>query len=261
MDQQAVVDLVAAADAVLVLCDYDGTLAPIVVDPDAAVPLPEAAPMLRELVGAGVAVAVVSGRPVEFLLRHLSVDGVELVGQYGLERAVDGRPIADPRAEPFAAAVCAAGDELERALPGRSIERKAAIAVVAHWRADGDITSDEISVIDHIARRHGLEIHEARMARELRVPVDVDKGDAVETLVGERSPSLVVFAGDDRGDLAAFRALDRAVERGAVDAALKLGVLSPEAPSALVETADVLVDGPAALVSVLTAVARARRAR
>jgi trehalose 6-phosphate phosphatase len=255
---QGVVDRIAVAEPALVIVDYDGTLAPIVVDPEGAIPLPEGPGVLRALVASGVHVAVVSGRPVDYLLRHVAVEGVELVGQYGLERAIDGRAVADPRAEPWAGAVLAAGADLDVALPALYIERKAAIAVTVHWRAVGEIGADDLTTIDDIARRHGLAVHESRKARELRPPVDVDKGDAVERLLAEHRPAVAIFAGDDRGDLAAFAALDAATERGATHAVVKVGVLSPEAPPELVEAADVLVDGPAGVVALLAGITDAR---
>jgi len=67
-----------------VIVDFDGTLAPIVADPPAARPLPEAAATLGRLTRCFGRVAVVSGRPVDFLRQHLPVDGLTLFGQYGI---------------------------------------------------------------------------------------------------------------------------------------------------------------------------------
>src|ERR687888_1142416 len=77
---------VAHPDRSAVIVDFDGTLAPIVADPPAAAPLPEAAAILGRLARRFGRVAVVSGRPVEFLRTRLPVDGLALFGQYGIER-------------------------------------------------------------------------------------------------------------------------------------------------------------------------------
>ena len=70
-----------------VLTDFDGTLAPIVDDPEAARPLDGVAPVLARLGLRYRVVAVVSGRPVAYLLDRLgSPKGVTLVGLYGLEK-------------------------------------------------------------------------------------------------------------------------------------------------------------------------------
>jgi trehalose 6-phosphate phosphatase len=73
-----------------VVTDFDGTLAPIVDDPARARALPAAVSALRDLAGRFGLVGVVSGRPVDFLRAQLPIDGLTLVGQYGLERLVDG---------------------------------------------------------------------------------------------------------------------------------------------------------------------------
>src|SRR5712692_5653132 len=70
-----------------VLTDFDGTLAAIVDDPTDAVPLPSASDTLALLARRYARVAVISGRPVEYLLMHLGrADGVVFVGLYDLQR-------------------------------------------------------------------------------------------------------------------------------------------------------------------------------
>jgi len=116
-------------------------------------------------------------------------------------------------------------DECEAAFDGLYVERKGVIAVTVHWRALGTIDAATIAEIDAIARRHGLVVHATRMARELRVPVPVDKGEAVASLVREHAPRAALFGGDDRGDLAAFGALASARDHGRLDVAVNVGVV------------------------------------
>jgi len=59
----------------------------------------------------------------------------------------------------------------------------------------------------------------------------------------------VLYAGDDHADLDAFAALDQ-LARGGLDT-LKVAVRGPETPAALVEAADVVVEGPTGLVALL----------
>ncbi len=77
-----------ARDRILIAVDFDGTLAPIVEDPETAEPLPLAAEAITALAGLPrTHVAVISGRPLE-QLRRLVVDhaeGVALVGSHGAE--------------------------------------------------------------------------------------------------------------------------------------------------------------------------------
>jgi trehalose-6-phosphatase len=93
--------------ATALVMDFDGTLSEIVPRPDDARPRPEVVPLLLALVDRFAVVGIVSGRPVEFLRTHLPVPGLALVGQYGLERSVGDDVVADPRVEPFVAAVAA----------------------------------------------------------------------------------------------------------------------------------------------------------
>ena len=213
--------------------------------------LPEARDALRGLVGRIGLVAVVSGRPVDMLDAQLGADGLELVGQYGLERLVDGRTVTDARATPFASAVAAAAADAARALPDLRLERKGATAVVIHWRTLPHRGGPAGDVMADIARRHGLVAHPARMAVELRPPVAIDKGRAVDTLL-EPGYEAAAFAGDDRGDLPAFDALDRAAVTGRVQHAVRIAVESSEAPPELLVRADVTVDGSAGLAALLT---------
>jgi trehalose 6-phosphate phosphatase len=243
-------------DHAAVLLDFDGSLARIVDDPAAATVLPEARGALGALVGRISLVAVVSGRPVQVLAEALALDGIELVGQYGLERRVDGRIVVDERVAPYVDAVAAAAAEAERELPGLLVERKAGVAVTVHWRTAPERDADAAARVDDLAHRHGLVTYATRMARELRPPVPVDKGTAVEALL---APGFFAacFAGDDRGDLPAFDALDRAEESGRLTHAVRIAVASGESPAALVERSDVVVDNPVALAALLADLAGA----
>lgn len=248
---EALRGLVDRPSTAAVLVDFDGSVSTIVDDPAAATVLPEARVALGALAERIGLVGVVSGRPVEFLARALALPTLTLVGQYGLERAVEGQVVVDPLAQPYLPAVAAAAAELADELPGLLIERKAGVAVTVHWRTTSGREEEAIAVAERIATDHGLAIHPTRMARELRPPVPVDKGTAVEALL--EGCRAACFAGDDRGDLQAFDALDRMRERGALDTAVKIAVRSAEVPRELLDRADLGVDGPPGLVGVLEA--------
>jgi trehalose 6-phosphate phosphatase len=231
------------------LVDFDGSLAPIVLDPAAARPDPGTRAALARLVGRVGIVAVVSGRPVRFLEAVMGLPGIILAGQYGLEQLDGGIFTVDQRAQAFAPAVAAAAAEAEAALPDLFVERKGALSVTLHWRRHPELEEAACSLGADLAARHGLAVQPGRMALELRPPLAVDKGTATETLV--RGAQAALFAGDDAGDVAAFTALDRLVAAGRLGAALRVAVRSPEAPPELLERADYQVDGPAGLAGLL----------
>ena len=151
-----------AARAAL-LCDFDGTVAPIVDDPAAAAPLPAAVTALGRLAGRLGLVAVVTGRPVADVRRHLPDPRLRVVGQYGLEQEVDGAVVPDPRAASFAAAVGAAADEAVRRWPRLRVERKGDVACTVHWREHPDAAPGAVA-LDALAAQHGLMVGPARMA-------------------------------------------------------------------------------------------------
>jgi trehalose 6-phosphate phosphatase len=233
----------------VVLTDFDGSLSPIVPEPAAARPDPEARAALAGLVGRVGTVAVVSGRPVRFLEAVLGLPGVVLVGQYGLEQLDGGIFRVDERALASADAVAAAAREAKAELPGLDVERKGAVSITLHWRRSPELADAALALGHSLAERHGLLAVRGRMALELRPPLAVDKGTATEALA--RGAAAALFAGDDVGDLGAFSALDRLVKAGQLDHALRVGVRSSEAPPELLERADYLVDGPSGLARLL----------
>lgn len=247
--------LVARPQEAAVLVDFDGSISEIVDDPASARVIPAARAALVALAGRIARVGVVSGRPVEVLARAIAVPEVTLVGQYGLERRLDERVVIDPRIEPYLPAIAAAADDAERELPGLFVERKAGIAVTVHWRTAPDREPDAVAAVDRIAQRHGLTVYATRKARELRPPIPVDKGTAVETMLD--GVAAACFAGDDRGDLPAFAALERAVAERRLRDAARIAVRSKESPPELLAEADVVVDGPAGLVTLLEELAAA----
>jgi trehalose 6-phosphate phosphatase len=239
----------------LIGVDYDGTLAPIVDDPAQATPLSAARDALGALLGVAQIVAVVSGRPVDFLRTQLGLEGLTLVGQYGLERVVgDGDTKIDDLALPFLDAVAAATEDATRRWPDLLIERKGELAVTVHWRTrGGGPPHDELRAL---AEEHGLAMLEGRKSCELRPPVTIDKGTAFADVVRAGGVSAALFAGDDRGDLSVFDTIDALQENGTVAHAARVGVRSDEAPPEILARADLVVDGPAGVAEMLSSLAR-----
>jgi trehalose 6-phosphate phosphatase len=239
---------------VALLTDFDGTIAPIVDDPADAVPLPEVVELLALLVPRLALTAVVSGRPVAFLQEQLPVPGLELVGHYGLERLVPGPPprvVVDPRAAPWAGAVARAAEDAAARWPALFVERKGGVAVTLHWRR-APAAEPAAADLRALADRHGLALAPGRLAAELRPPVPVDKATAVDQLLDAHAPlDGVLFAGDDTGDVVVFDRLDAARRANPGLRVLCVGVRSDEAPAALLERADFVVDGPAGVAAVL----------
>lgn len=238
------------------MLDFDGSLAPIVDDPDAARPLPTAVDACARLAAHLGLVAVVSGRPVDFVRRHLPDPGIVVVGQYGLEVERGGTVVVDPRVLAHVDAVAAAAAEAAARWPALTIERKGQVAMTVHWRRAPESAPDPAALVA-LAEAHHLTPVPGRLACELRPPLPVDKGTVVAELLSAGHLRVAVFAGDDHGDLPAFATL-RQWAQGAPDrTALCVAVESDESPPGLHAAADVVVAGPAALAAHLTALADA----
>jgi trehalose 6-phosphate phosphatase len=236
--------LAREADQVAVCLDFDGTIAPIVEDPQAARPLPGIVGLLGPLADRYAAVALISGRPATYLASHAAAPGVRYLGLYGLEEIVEGRVQVDPRLEAARPAVEAARRDLAAdpavTASGAFLEDKR-YAVAVHIRrvADPDRWAGPIDqAAARVAAGHGLEVVPGRMVWELRPRVRSDKGDAVRRVAAESGARRLVVAGDDRGDLPAF-----AVAAEAGDG-LRVAVRSAEAPAELLAQADLTLDGP-----------------
>lgn len=264
----------AAADGVVGL-DFDGTLSPIVDDPERAHIHPDARDVLVELAREVRAVAVITGRPARQVLdlggleevgTAIAESGSELhvFGQYGNERwSSTRRRIVSPR-PPRGLAT------FERELPrvlrthgaaSAYVEDKG-LAVAVHTRRlpDPEAAFSSLLVpLRDLAAQHELAVEPGRNVIEVRSP-GMHKGVAVRTLVEELSARAFLFAGDDLGDLEAFEALDELAAEGL--ATLRVCSASRE-QSALVPLSDVVVTGPEGVLELLgrlTADVRAQRA-
>jgi trehalose 6-phosphate phosphatase len=245
--------LAAPPERTALCLDFDGTLAPIVPDPEAARPLEGTLELLGRLAARFAAVALISGRPAAFLAAHAAAPGVRLLGLYGLEEVRDGQVQLDPALGTAQPAVRAALADLRAAAvvreSGAYLEDKGS-AVGVHLRRvpEPERWAGPVeAAVRQVADRHGLEVLPGRLVWELRPAVRRDKGDAVRQVVASSSSAAaVIVAGDDRGDLPAFDAVADLVERSGLEG-LRVAVRSAEAPPELLARADLVVDGPEGL--------------
>ena len=253
--EQAARALVDRMKEVALCLDFDGTLSPVVDDPEAARPLRGVVELLGPLASRFAAVAIVSGRPAAYLGEHVAAPGVRYLGLYGLQEMHDGRIRVDPRLEEARPTVAAAAEALRESDAvhdsGAWLEDKE-YAVAIHTRrvADPDQWAAPIDqAAREVADRHGLEVVPGKLVWELRPDVRSDKGDAVRRVVAESAAREVVVVGDDLGDLAAFAAVAGLTAEGGDG--LRVAVRSAEAPPQLLAEADLVVEGPPGVLDFL----------
>jgi trehalose 6-phosphate phosphatase len=224
-----------------VLLDFDGTLSPIVAKPELARIRDGARDAIARLVGRYAVVAIVSGRTGDQLRELVGVDGVRLAALYGLAEQVT--PLPD--------AVLASVQEVASSVPGARVEPKGG-SVAVHYRAADDAVAAQASLeagLSPVALAAWLELLGGKMVIELVPAGRPLKEGAVERIVEDERLDAVLYAGDDVADIRAFEALDRLGERGL--RTVKVAVHGRETPVALSDAADVVVDGPAGLVTLL----------
>ena len=187
--------------------DFDGTLVELADAPD-AIRIPHGLGGLIERLAErlGGRVAIVSGRALSDLDRHLAGPGVAVSGSHGLElRLPSGASTAAAAPEGLGLAA----DEIRRfaaADPGLLVEEKPA-SIALHYRLAPGREEEAVRFVSALAERTGLSLQPGKMVVELR-PGGADKGDALRRIMAEPPfpGARPLFVGDDLTDEHAFEA-------------------------------------------------------
>jgi len=239
-DLERIRRLLMSGTRIGVLLDIDGTLSPIATRPQDARLQPGARRAIEALLSHVLFVAVVSGRPTAEASAIVGVEGVMVLGSYGLADLQEVSP------DVLASVEAVAGQ-----IPGARVERKGG-TVAVHVREAADPDGAETSLaaaLSPIASAAHMDIARGKRVLEL-VPVGRElKGEAVERTIAASSLGAAIYVGDDLADLGAFAALDRAAAAGVIT--VKVAARGPETPEELVLDADLVVEGPEGVVRLL----------
>lgn len=229
VELQSALDSVSDTSRLLVTCDFDGTLAPIVSNPADARMLPAAATALTALADLpDTEVALVSGRALG-VLRTLSEapDSVHLVGSHGAE--FDTGFVHDID-EKLLARIIAELNEIAADKPGVTVETKPASAALHVRNAspeDGEAALEQARRASEAWDAHATA---GKAVLEFAV-IQTDKGEAVDILRDQTGSTAVVFLGDDVTDEKAFARMrdgDIGVKVGPGDTAAGFRIQSPD---------------------------------
>ncbi|WP_020386964.1 trehalose-phosphatase [Kribbella catacumbae] len=252
----------------VIASDFDGVLSPLVEDPAMSRAVDGALDALARLARSVKQVAIVTGRPALVATELAGVTGhpglgrLVVLGHYGLERweASTGAVTSDP----VPAGVAVAREKLPALLqdagfPDAFVEDKGSSLAVHTRRLADPVPALEVlrQPLTDLAESVDLRLEPGNLVLELRPP-GIDKGVAMRRLIATTGVRSVLYAGDDLGDLAAFRALDALRADGLY--AVLVAARSSGA-TALTDAADIVVDDPAGVVTVLTALSDAISAR
>ena len=210
----------AVQKKILIALDFDGTLAPLVDDPEASrmiAPAREALETLTPMLG--VTIALVTGRAIDSVKRVADpVDEWFLVGSHGIEVLSPGEVahyetpwlVPDDLTEAF--------DSVVTAHPGTRLEHKP-FGLALHTRGVVEsVARDAESAAHHVCDAWGGELVVRTGHGIVECSINIaTKGDGIAEIRRRLGPTAVLFAGDDRTDEDGFAVL------GEHDVAIRVG--------------------------------------
>jgi len=212
-----------AGNHLLLLFDFDGTLAPFSVDPDAVYLSDEVRRLLGSLaLKPNSTIGIISGRRLPDLEKRLKIPGeVYVAGFHGLEIHAPGEAFMHPEAAAATTSVRAVAETIRPhlpSLPGVFIEDKV-FSIALHYRdAAPAVRVVAQSCFMNAAREYvdagRLRVLPGSCVVELLPGVSWHKGSALqwirERIERIHGPTFTVYVGDDVTDEDAFRAVGSA---------------------------------------------------
>ena len=273
-----IADLARRPGRLLVIADFDGTLAEGSRDPGAATIVPLARRSLRRLARAAeaapdrVAVAILTGRTAADVAGRVRVGGLTYLGDHGLQHGTyprHGRPsriVTTFRAghessfEPAERLATRVPDLLGH--PSWLFVERKGPSVAFHVRQADDRAAARAAVVAAVAEvdrelpRHDLAHYRGRLVVDLRPQTAGGKAEAFAELLASVRPATVVAFGDDSSDADGFEILRAARDQGRCDG-LAVGVTGPRGmPDEVRAVADIVLDTPFDAARALSAIAR-----
>jgi alpha,alpha-trehalase len=200
---------------IAVFLDYDGTLTPIVKNPDQA-KLSEAMRDVLVALAGLVPVAIISGRDRPDVEQLVGIKTIYYAGSHGFDIAgPDGTKTGPENGKDFLPALDRAEKTLRESLetvPGVLVERKK-FSIAVHYRnvAEGDVPEVRSAVQEMKGAFPELRLSGGKKILELQPAMDWHKGKALARLLDTVTPGapdpVPFYIGDDVTDEDAFRAI------------------------------------------------------
>uniref|UniRef100_A0A0E0K380 Trehalose 6-phosphate phosphatase n=1 Tax=Oryza punctata TaxID=4537 RepID=A0A0E0K380_ORYPU len=201
--------IVASAQGkkIAVFLDYDGTLSPIVDDPDKAVMSPVMRAAVRN-VAKYFPTAIVSGRSRNKVFEFVKLKELYYAGSHGMDIMA-----SSANHEHSAEKVTKSLLQVVSGIEGATVENNK-FCVSVHYRnvaeKDWKLVAQLVNEVLEAFPR--LKVTNGRMVLEVRPVIDWDKGKAVEFLLqslnlNDSENVIPIYIGDDRTDEDAFKVL------------------------------------------------------
>ncbi|XP_051214855.1 trehalose 6-phosphate phosphatase RA3 isoform X1 [Lolium perenne] len=221
--------VVAAAKGkqIVMFLDYDGTLSPIVEDPDSAVMTEEMRDAVRS-VAQHFPTAIVSGRSRDKVLNFVKLEELYYAGSHGMDIkgpttvsnhkakvSLADEVLCQPATEflPIIQEVYETLTAKMEAIPGAMVENNK-FCLSVHFRCvdeeEWDALGKEVRAV--LEGYPDLRLTKGRKVLEIRPSIKWDKGNALEFLLESlgyagRGDVFPIYIGDDRTDEDAFKVL------------------------------------------------------
>jgi trehalose 6-phosphate phosphatase len=245
-----------------ILSDIDGTVAPIVENPQDAHITDRACDAFRALIDRGVRVAFVTGRALEMARQMVNIPGVSFAANHGINIYEDGTIHTPAEVRPYVDMAQEVLTEIkEIPVPGVIIEDKGPV-IAFHFRKAQDEARAAIAILAAIQDSPSavaFRLQQGRKVLELRPPLAIDKGTAVDDLVAHMGAASALCIGDDATDMDMFRGLNELREQGI--AGVNIAVWSPELNRSVLDATDYYVRGVEGVEWLLEAILTALPAR
>lgn len=195
--------------------DYDGTLTPIVQQPDLAKISPEMKEIIRQL-SLKYKLAIVSGRERRNLQTLVDIPGIFYAGDHGLDIIGPDISMIHPKAKRFLPLIQNISKSLDTSLshiPGVIVEKKK-MSVAIHYRqvSKEDLPGLKLPLKKILKEnREDIRLLKGKKVVEFSPNIEWNKGKAVlwilNTLGLDWSEHKIFYLGDDTTDEDAFRIL------------------------------------------------------
>lgn len=241
-----------------VICDIDGTISAIAPTPDLARLADGAREALIGLSNLVEIVGVVTGRSAFDAATMIDVPDALVVGNHGMEWIYEGVHQVHPDVIPYQASLAGTMTELatlaasDDRLKGAIVEDKRLSGSVHYRLTPNPIIARELllEAANALALKRNLRVTEGRMVVEVRPPVHVNKGAALQRIAEDNALLGMVFFGDDVTDIDGFRAL-QTLRDARNFAGVSIAVADPEARPEVIAAADAAIDGVESCVQLL----------